>query len=419
MDLYVERQCVEQMKGGNLRSFILLFDANFEAVYRYVARRVGDRSEIERIVRLVFLDALGQVQNTPMDVSYIVWLYSLAKPRVWEYMAKAAFPQKKGLIDMGGGPEEVKDMVTKAEKMMGKLSLEEREILRLKFFEQVSDGDVMTILGISEGTIGPKIYRVLKRAHFLIFGESEERHGVYFGELSGLFERLRDAEKIEIPEAFKLNLKVDLTNRIDRRDFAIEGEPVKEVVKEQRPFEENKGSGDPAKIFVDAVREMRADEAKEQANIREKFEKKEAMIDFVDRWKSWLIGFPVAVFVLSLAIFLVWNYLDGLGVKREYYSNNSCDVDVDFEGSFSDAEMRSLNEGISERICDHFEVKRLLISRTDDGIVEVSVDVPDWVLQYRFEQKVKDWRIKKYERTLSSNKKSGEVSGDFRSVRWV
>ncbi len=413
MDLYVERQCIDQMKSGNLRSFVLLFDANFEAVYRYVARRIEDNSEVERIVRLTFLDALGQVQNTPTDVNYIVWLYSLAKPRVWEYMAKVAFPQKKGLMEQREGKES-SDLLVKAEKMMMKLSLEEREILRLKFFEQVSDGDVMATLGLSEGTIGPKIYRVLKRAHFLLFGESEERHGVYFGELSGLFERLRDAENVEIPEAFKLNLKVDLTNRIERRDFAIEAEQVKEAPK---PFEEKTGSSDPAKIFVDAVREMRADEAKEAEIEREKFEKREVIIDFVDRWKSWLVGLPVAVLVMGLGVFVVWDYLDDLGVKRGF--PDGCAIEVAFEGDFSDGEKRSVNEGISKRICDHFEVKKLLISRKDDGVVEVKVDVPEWNLQYRFVQKIKDWRIKKYERTLSSNKKSGEVSRDFRGLRWV
>lgn len=415
MDLYVERQCIDQMKSGNLRSFVLLFEANFEAVYRYVARRIDDSSEVERIVRLTFLDALGQVQNTPTDVNYVVWLYSLAKPRVWEYMAKAAFPRKKGLMEQK--EEEVKDFIGKAEKMMGKLSLEEREILRLKFFEQVADGDVMTILGISEGTIGPKIYRVLKRAHFLLFGESEERHGVYFGELSGLFERLRDAEKIEIPEAFKLNLKVDLTNRIERRDFAIEAEQIKE---EKKPFEEQKGSSDPAKIFVDAVREMRADEAKEakEAEIeKEKFEKREVFINFVDRWKGWLVGLPVAALIMGVGVFVVWDFFEGLGVKRGF--PNGCEIEVAFEGDFSDGEKRSVNEGISDRICDHFEVKKLLISRKGDGVVEVSVDVPTWNLQYKFVQKIKDWRIKKYERTLSSNKKSGEVSRDFRGLRWV
>ena len=89
MDLYVERQCVDKMKGGNSKQFLLLLDANFVDVYGYVARRVGDRAEVEKIVRLTFLDALGQIGNTPTDVSYLIWLYSLAKPRVWDYIAKA------------------------------------------------------------------------------------------------------------------------------------------------------------------------------------------------------------------------------------------------------------------------------------------------------------------------------------------
>ena len=157
MDIYVERQCVEQIKSGDSKQFLLLFDANFGDLYKYVARRVFESEERENIMRLTFLDALGQVKSMPTDSNFFVWLCSLAKPRVWEYMNKSSFPEKQGLISAS---EETVDSenegLEKVKKMMNKLSLEEREILRLKFFEEFTDGDVMTILGMQEGVIGPK-----------------------------------------------------------------------------------------------------------------------------------------------------------------------------------------------------------------------------------------------------------------------
>lgn len=415
MDLYVERQCIEQMKSGDVRQFLLLFDANFVDLYKYVTRRVFEKEKVENIVRLTFLDAIGQIQNTPLDTSYLIWLYSLAKPRVFNYIAKSSFLGMQGIMAALEGEnikEEDREPVGKVDKMFKKLALEEREILRLKFFEQVADGDLITILGIEEGKVGSKIYRVLKRAHFLIFGESGEKQGVYFGELSGLFERVRRIENINVPEVFKLSLKTDLMNRIDRKDFAINGE----IIEEQRPKKEpfnvktgvvHKGSNDPAKIFVEAVKEMREEEAEKKRKEAEKAERNQRIYEALDKWKGVLTLIPVVLFVW-IVIFVIFNISGFSRLERGYPT--SCDIKVVFEGDFSDAEIRGINEGVSNKICDHFEVSGLKIIRNEEGILDIEVDSRDWFLEYRFVKKIKEWRIKKYARTLNSDIQSGQVS---------
>lgn len=425
MDLYVERQCVEQMKQGNIKQFLLLFDANFTGLYKYVVRRVGAGEEAENITRLAFLDALGQIQNTPMDVSYLVWLYGLARPRVWEQISRASFPEKQGLISAvkegEGGASDKEDLILRTDKVMKKLSLEEREILRLKFFEEVADGDVMTILGMEEGTIGSKIYRVLKRAHFLLFGEGDERQGVYFGELSSFFSRVREAEagKIVLPEAFKLSLRADLSGRIERREFAVEAEQVEAAGPKEPPVkvmnEEFKGSNDPAKIFVEAVKEMREEEELQRVRDQLKLDREEKMLDFFEKWKRAFAVIPGVIFIVAMAFFLMQTFdisLFGGGGLVERGFATECGVEVEFSGNFSDGEKRSVNEGVSNRLCGHFKVKKLLITRKGDGKVTVNVDVPDWLLEYGFVRKAVNsasWKIKEYARTFGGDQKSGKV----------
>ncbi|MCX6734752.1 MAG: RNA polymerase sigma factor [Candidatus Peregrinibacteria bacterium] len=428
MDLYVERQCIQQIKEGNIKQFLLLFDANFADLYKYVARRVGDVEVADKIVRLTFIDALGQAQSTPDESAYIVWLCGLARPRVWEEISRSSFPEKQGLISVvatDGQAEstENEEAISKVDKMMKKLSLEEREIFRLKFFEEVSDGDVMSILSISEGSIGSKIYGVLKRAHFLLFGKSDERQGVYFGELTGLLSRVRELEKIVIPEVLKLSLRADLAARIDRKEFAINSEPMEEERPKEPPVkvvtEVFKGSNDPAKIFVSAVKEMREEEEIQKMQDSLKFEREEKIFDFLERWKWAFTVVPGMVFVGLIGIF-IFNFWSNRPIERGYIT--ACKIEVKYKGDFSDAEIRNVDKGISDQICGHFDVKKLLISRLDDGKVQVNVDVPKWLLEYKFAKKLKDpnagvtaavnagpWRIKEYARTLSSNEKSGEV----------
>ena len=140
----------------------------------------------------------------------------------------------------------------------------------------------------------------------------------------------------------------------------------------------------------------------------EQFEIKERFYDFLDKWKAGFILIPAFLFS-AVIVYVLWNFMGfGGGVERGY--PNACDIEVVFEGEFTDGEKRRVNEGVSDRLCDHFEVDRLLISRVESGVLEVEVDVPDWFLEYRFVQKAYNWRIKKYARTLVSNKESGEVS---------
>ncbi|MCK9186539.1 hypothetical protein M0P48_03820 [Candidatus Gracilibacteria bacterium] len=458
MDLYVEKQCVSQMKAGNARQFLLLFDAFFDDLYRYVARRVENPADIRKIVKLTFLDALGQIQNTPEDSGYLVWAYALAFPRVTDSIAKSSFPAKTGFISAQESQEmsaEDGDVVGMTEKVMKKMTLEEREIVRLKFFEQVSDGDVMTVLGISEESVGIKIYRVLKRLHFLLFGENRTKNGVYFGDVSGLFERARALEKIEIQSIFKLELRMTISNKIERQDLAIDAEVVtdKEVrVSEKKEsfesFEGAKGSDDPAKIFVKASKEMTNEdwadlEREKQEKIR-KIEEDEAMADeevgnerimeILERWKGVLIGAPIFLFFV-IGFFVVTNIFMFNGKIERGYPTICVAAKagvVDFsggilggilptnnpikgDGEFYDAEKRSIVGQIVDRACGAFEVQSLTVKKVNDTTLQVNVAIKDWKMEYKFVKSDEQWRIKKFLKTYgaeisaNSDDKSGEV----------
>lgn len=394
MDLYVERQYVEQMKNGDTAKFLALFDEAFREVYLYVFRRVEDRVAAEEIVRMTFLEALSQVANVPADTSFVVWLYSLARPRVWRYLEKNGFPTSQG----------------EAGKIFSKLLLEEREIVRLKFFEEVSDGDIMTVLGSQDEAIGTKIYRVLKRVHFLVFGEKEESQAVYFGELSGFLARLREEENIEVPEAQKLSLRADLAARIDRRDFAMEVEAISE---EKVDYSGATGSDDPAKIFVEAVREMREEEDKErnkeikkEGNVGEEMFIMEEDSAVLVLLKKLALVVPALLFVAVVWVLVLKFVFDG---KVERGFAQVCGDEVVVEGNFTDQVKRGIYQEVADPICEHFEEKAVRIGLDEEGRLKVEVDLSAAMLKYDFVRYEDRWKIKKYERIVGSNEERGEA----------
>jgi RNA polymerase sigma-70 factor (ECF subfamily) len=425
MDLYVEKQCVDQMKTSDSKKFLMLFDVYFQNVYKYVARRVNDLQEIERITKLTFLDAVGQIQSTPSDIMYTVWLYNLAKPRVASYINRAVFPKKQGLISSedyhSRTPEFSEEgVVEKASNMFKKLTMEEAEILRLKFFEELADGDVQFIIGGEDALIGPKIYRVLKRAHFLLFGESDQKQGIYFGELSGFLERTKESQKIEVPEAFRLSLRAELSNKLDNKEFAVNvpvfetenysevetSTPWKEIEKKEGGGTAHVGSNDPAKIFVEAVREMRQEEEQRRVSEMEDADKTERILEIFDKAKGMLIVIPVAIFVLVGFFIVKTLWFEG---KIDRGITGVCPFDTQFDGDFEDSEMLSIDSNVSKTICREFKPKSLVVTKIEDNSIKVNVDVNDGILLYDFVWKDGVWKIKSYAKTSYSDTESGKV----------
>jgi len=414
------------MKDSEPKKFMMLFDAYFESVYRYVARRVNDSQEVERITKLTFLDASGQIQSTPTDIAYVVWLYNLAKPRVANYINKAVFPKKQGLIETNRGPvmpgQEGERTLEKSKNMFRKMTMEEAEILRLKFFEELADGDVHSIIGGEDPLIGPKIYRVLKRAHFLLFGESDQRQGVYFGELSGFMERVKELENIQIPEAFKLSLRMEISNKFERKEFAVESSvfeevktvpenggstPWEEINQKDMPEPERVGSNDPAKIFVNAVKEMREEEKARMTSQMEEFDKTERILEIFDKLKGLLVIIPIALFLL-VGFYVGKVFLFGDKIDRGI--TGACGFDTDFAWSFNNAEKLSIDSNISKKICQQFSAKAITVEKgEEDGVIKVTVDVDNGTLLYDFVRSGDTWKMRKYAKVTNSDTESGKI----------
>ena len=173
-----------------------------------------------------------------------------------------------------------------SEYFFSSLTFEEREIVRMKFFEELTDGEVMYILNIPEMRIGTRIYQVLRRGYEILFGKVEDS-AVYYGELYGFLARLRAIEKIPAPENLKLKLKIEVKEKAEKiyggkwgESSEAQGLDLQTRAGSGLQSSSRLGSADPAKVFVQAAKGMSKEEidriTKEYVEEREKkFEKKE------------------------------------------------------------------------------------------------------------------------------------------------
>ncbi len=167
-----EQKLVEEAKL-NPEKFVLLYDKYFDQIFRYVYRRVSDKDAVEDLVSQTFYDALSHLKSFEWrGFPFSSWLYKIAHNNVLKWYRQN---QKTHFVELEKASDLVDHQANHAEEAaqkeeqheiqeaMQQLEPEEREILRLKYFEGVSNIEIAEIMGLSANHIGVKVYRTLKK----------------------------------------------------------------------------------------------------------------------------------------------------------------------------------------------------------------------------------------------------------------
>jgi len=167
---------VEEAKK-DLERFAELYDKYVEQIYRYVYRRVSDQQIAEDLVSQTFYDALSHLSSYEFrGYPFSAWLYKIAHNNVLKWYRTNSRMRSVDLEDISelkGDSDVVKEEILREEKqnvleVLNRLEFEERELIRLKYFEDVSNMEIAQIMGITANNVGVKLYRALKKFKELI-----------------------------------------------------------------------------------------------------------------------------------------------------------------------------------------------------------------------------------------------------------
>ena len=166
-----ENLLVEEAKNDP-QKFTELYDKYVEQIFRYVMRRVSDQQTAEDLVSQTFFDAFTHLKSyESRGYPFSAWLYKIAHNNVLKWYRSHSRVQKVDLdniAELSDGEDLVEGEALREEKegvlaLMEKLDFEERELIRLKYFEEVSNIEIGQIMGITANNVGVKLYRALKR----------------------------------------------------------------------------------------------------------------------------------------------------------------------------------------------------------------------------------------------------------------
>lgn len=165
-------------------NFVALYDKYVDQIYRYVYRRAGNDKDVTHdLVSQTFLDALSHIGKfTWQGYPFSSWLYKIAHNNVIKWYRKAGrsryvpIEEARTVSDQTQNQKEKLESVMakeQIEKLLDQLEEEEQEILRLKFFEEISNVEIANIMDLSISNVGVKVFRALKKAKGLLPSKQE------------------------------------------------------------------------------------------------------------------------------------------------------------------------------------------------------------------------------------------------------
>lgn len=157
-----ELNLIKDAKKGDKEAFGKLYDHYIAPIYRFVLIKVTDKDEAEDLTHEVFLSAWQNLKNyRHQGFPFSSWLYQIARNRVIDH-----YRTKKQHTSLESITEDSEPAVAFAESKIEallamdhvkaaiqQLGDEQREVIMLKFVEDLSNEEIAKALNKTEGAI--------------------------------------------------------------------------------------------------------------------------------------------------------------------------------------------------------------------------------------------------------------------------
>jgi RNA polymerase sigma-70 factor, ECF subfamily len=154
------------------QAFKALYEKYFKRIFLFILHRVGDKQLASDLSSQVFLKALLHLKKfTFRGLPFSAWLFRIALNECNDYFRKNQRYRIVTIEDhiMENLHEELlensreEDLRQRLPAILQKLSVDELELIELRFFEQRPFKEVAQIIGITETYAKVKVYRALQK----------------------------------------------------------------------------------------------------------------------------------------------------------------------------------------------------------------------------------------------------------------
>jgi RNA polymerase sigma-70 factor (ECF subfamily) len=176
-----ERALVVRAQAGDRAAFHDLVEVYQRRLTYYVHRLIGDAEQSRDLLQDVWIEVFRRFAGLRSPAAFRVWLYRVAHHRAIKHLRRKGVEARAEEVIVDAIDELVVDehaLLENAELVhhaMGQLTLDHREVLTLRFLEDLSIHEIAEVVGCSEGTAKSRLHYAKAAMRKII--EQEQRRG--------------------------------------------------------------------------------------------------------------------------------------------------------------------------------------------------------------------------------------------------
>lgn len=151
-----EAEIIRACQRGEPERFAELYDAYAERIYRFLYYKTMHRETAEDLMSQVFLKALARIGSMDPERPFSAWIYGIAKHAVIDhYRTSHPATNIEDVWDLSDGKDLVADVekrlqIESIRQELAKLTNDQREVVMLRVWEDLSYAEIAAITGKSE-----------------------------------------------------------------------------------------------------------------------------------------------------------------------------------------------------------------------------------------------------------------------------
>lgn len=159
---------ISRARGGDREAFGALVEQYRDNVYRLAYRMCGNAYDADEAAQEAFVAAWRALPNFRGDAKFSTWLYRLTTNAAIDVMRREKRHQTVGdgeMIDLADDADSPQETVERTEqqeavqKALATLSEEYREVLLLRYMEELDYAEIAEVLQLPSGTVKSRINR--------------------------------------------------------------------------------------------------------------------------------------------------------------------------------------------------------------------------------------------------------------------
>jgi RNA polymerase sigma-70 factor (ECF subfamily) len=173
---------IQSMRSGDKKAFQLLVERHKRMAYQTALGLVGNRDDAFDISQEAFLRAYRSASTYKEDQPFLPWFYTIIANLARTWLKRRSVTKARDvdiddvhyLVASDDSPEEAlieREEIDRLRASLIKLPFDDREIVTLYHFRNMSYDEIAELLAIPRGTVMSRLYYARKRLARLMGGD--------------------------------------------------------------------------------------------------------------------------------------------------------------------------------------------------------------------------------------------------------